>query len=129
MSPDSPVDLSQVVLDRQNKSRDFRRFPRAGKWTRWTPFLLVALFGLLVRLPQLGARPMHTDESVNAYIVGQMLAGRSFHYDPHDRHGPLLAALALPVVRLQGAKDFSGLSEAELRLTSVIAGTLTILLF
>jgi len=96
---------------------------------RWTAFVLVALLGLLIRLPQLGARPMHTDEAVNAYIVGQLLGGQAFVYDPHDRHGPALAALALPLVRLQGAKSFSELTEPELRLTSVVAGTVTILLF
>ena len=72
---------------------------------------------------------MHTDEAVNGYIVGQLLAGERFIYDPLDRHGPLLAALALPLARLQGAKTFSDLTESELRLTTVLAGTLTILLF
>src|ERR1035437_5212070 len=100
-----------------------------SQWTRWTAFLAVALFGLLLRLPQLGARPMHTDEAVNAYIVGQLLAGETYTYDPHDRHGPTLAALALPLARMQGAKAFSDLTESELRLTTVLAGTVTILLF
>jgi len=98
-------------------------------WVRWASFLLLAFLGLLVRLPQLGLRPMHTDEAVNAYIVGQLLAGANFTYDPQDRHGPLLAALALPLARVQGAKKFSELTEAELRLTTVLAGTVTILLF
>jgi len=65
---------------------------------------------------------MHTDEAVNAYIVGQLLAGEPFTYDPVDRHGPLLAALALPLARIQGAKTFSDLTESELRLTTVLAG-------
>jgi uncharacterized protein (TIGR03663 family) len=99
------------------------------KWVRWAFFLLLALLGLVLRLPQLGARPMHTDEAVNAYIVGQLLSGKSFTYDPRDRHGPLLAALTLPLARLQGAKAFSDLTESELRLTPVLAGTITILLF
>jgi uncharacterized protein (TIGR03663 family) len=99
------------------------------KWARWAAFLLVALLGLSLRLPQLGARPMHTDEAVNAYIVGQLLAGQTFTYDPQDRHGPALAALALPMARVQGAKAFSDLTESELRLTAVLAGTATILLF
>ena len=92
-------------------------------------FLLVALIGLACRLPQLGVRPMHTDEAVNAYIVGQLLGGESFQYDPQDRHGPALSALALPLVRMQGARTFSALTERELRLTPVVAGTITILLF
>ena len=57
-------------------------------WIRWPAFIVVALVGLAIRLPQLGARPMHTDEAVNAYIVGQLLAGEAFTYDPQDRHGP-----------------------------------------
>ena len=98
-------------------------------WTRWAAFIIVALVGLALRLPRLDARPMHTDEAVNAYIVGQLLAGEPFTYDPQDRHGPALAALALPLARMHGAESFSDLTESELRLTSVIAGTVTILLF
>jgi uncharacterized protein (TIGR03663 family) len=100
-----------------------------SRWARWAPFILVALLGLAVRLPQLGERPMHTDEAINGYIVGQLLAGGTFTYDPQDRHGPALAALALPLAKMQGARSFSDLTESELRLTSVVAGTITILLF
>jgi uncharacterized protein (TIGR03663 family) len=99
------------------------------RWARWMAFFVVALIGLALRLPKLDARPMHTDEAVNAYIVGQLLAKEPFIYDPQDRHGPALAALALPIVRMQGAKSFSDLTESELRVVSVVAGTITILLF
>lgn len=102
---------------------------RQQVWTRWAAFVCIALLGLGVRAPRLGARPMHTDEAVNAYIVGQLLAGQSFIYDATDRHGPALAALALPLARIQGAKTFSELTESELRVTDVVAGTITILLF
>jgi uncharacterized protein (TIGR03663 family) len=129
MSTDSPVDSSQPVLDGRSGSHEMENSPLTRRWFRWAAFLLIALLGLLIRLPRLGERPMHTDEAVNAYIVGQLLDGNSFNYDPQDRHGPLLAALALPLVRLQGAKTFSDLSESELRLTTVIAGSVTILLF
>ncbi len=98
-------------------------------WARWPAFIIVALIGLAVRLPQLGARPMHTDEAINGYIVGQLLQGEPFTYDPQDRHGPALAALALPLARMQGAKSFSDLTESELRTTTVVAGTITILFF
>ncbi len=96
---------------------------------RWVVFPLIALLGLAIRLPHLNVRPMHTDEAVNAYIVGELLAGGIFTYDQQDRHGPALAAFAVPLVRMQGAKSFSDLTEPELRLTTVLAGTVTILLF
>jgi len=96
---------------------------------RWAIFLTLALLALAVRLPQLGDRPMHTDEAVNGYITGQLLAGETFHYDPQDRHGPVLYLLAKPVAQLCGARDFAGLTETELRLTPVIIGSAMILLF
>ena len=129
MSADPHADLSDVVLHERNRPFAIKDSASPSRWMRWAAFLLVALLGLLLRLPQLGARPMHTDEAVNGYIVGELLAGESYTYDPLDRHGPTLAALAMPLARLQGAKAFSDLTESELRLTSVLAGTVTILLF
>src|SRR5471032_1592817 len=90
---------------------------------RLSSFFLIALLALAVRLPQLGERPMHTDESVNAYLLGEILGGNSFHYDPQDRHGPALAAETLPMVRLFGVKKFSDLTESQFRLAPVLAGT------
>ena len=84
---------------------------------------------LAVRLPQLGVRPMHTDESINAYITGELLAGEVYHYDPQDRHGPALYAIAEPLVHLLGVRSFSELTESQLRLTPVLFGTVTVLLF
>ena len=72
---------------------------------------------------------MHTDEAVNAYLTGELLAGEAFHYDPQDRHGPALFVVAAPLAKLLGAKNFSGLTEAQLRLTPVLAGSAMILLF
>jgi uncharacterized protein (TIGR03663 family) len=124
---DLPGGSGRVVPD--NRSGLLQDPVFSSSWVRWAAFLLIALLGLLVRLPQLVERPMHTDEAVNAYIIGQLLAGQRFTYDPQDRHGPALAALALPLARVQGAKKFSDLTESELRLTSVLAGSVTILLF
>ena len=71
---------------------------------------------------------MHTDESVNAYLTGELLAGKPFSYDPQDRHGPALLAVAEPVVQLLGAKSFSDLTETQLRLTPVLFGSAMILI-
>jgi uncharacterized protein (TIGR03663 family) len=72
---------------------------------------------------------MHTDEAVNAYITGNLLTGEIYRYDPQDRHGPVLYLLAKPVVQLCGAKNFSDLTETQLRLVPVITGSAMILLF
>lgn len=90
---------------------------------------MLALLALAVRLPQLGVRPMHTDESINAYIIGQLLAGETFRYDSQDRHGPALAAETLPVVKLLGVSKFADLSETQLRLVPALTGAATVLLF
>ncbi len=71
---------------------------------------------------------MHTDEAVNAYILGDLLAGGGYHYDPRDRHGPALFALAEPLVKLLGARQFSELTEWQLRLVPVLLGSGTVLL-
>jgi uncharacterized protein (TIGR03663 family) len=72
---------------------------------------------------------MHTDEAVNAHITGELLTGQKYHYDPQDRHGPVLYLLAKPVAQIRGAKNLSDLTESDLRLTTVMAGSATILLF
>lgn len=92
-------------------------------------FVLVALLALVIRLPSLSVRPMHTDESVNAYITGSLLTGEKYHYDPQDRHGPILYLVAKPFAQLCGAKNLSELTETQLRLVPVIIGSAMILLF
>jgi uncharacterized protein (TIGR03663 family) len=92
-------------------------------------FLGLACLALAVRLPRLSERPMHTDEAVNAYITGEMLAGHPYPYDPQDRHGPVLCLLAEPVARLAGVHDLPGLTETTVRLVPAIVGALTVLLF
>jgi len=96
---------------------------------RWAIFAVIALLALAVRLPQLGVRPMHTDEAINAYIVGQSLAGEKYQYDPIDRHGPALAEFTLPLIKIEGVKKYSNLTESQLRLAPVLIGSATVLLF
>lgn len=95
----------------------------------WAIFVAIALLAFLIRLPSLGERPMHTDEAVNAFITGELLVGNTYKYDPQDRHGPVLYLLAKPVAQFTGAKFFADLSESQLRLSTVIAGSVLVLLF
>jgi uncharacterized protein (TIGR03663 family) len=72
---------------------------------------------------------MHTDEAINAYITGDLLAGNPYQYDPKDRHGPALYAVALPIAKLAGVKNFAGMTETSVRLGPALVGAFTILLF
>jgi len=72
---------------------------------------------------------MHTDEAVNGYITGQLLAGQPYQYDPQDRHGPALYLAAVPASRLAGQKHLSDLTEPVLRSIPAIFSFLTVLLF
>ncbi len=102
---------------------------KASSKLRWASFFAIALLALAIRLPQLGERPMHTDEAVNAFITGNLLADETYKYDPQDKHGPALFLLAKPIAQLCGAKNFSELTESQLRLTPVLIGSAMILLF
>ncbi len=93
----------------------------------WLLFLATALATAALRLPSLDRRPMHTDETINAYITGQLLAGEPFAYDPQDRHGPILFALTAPLARLAGETSLTELTEVGLRRTAVLLSALVVL--
>ena len=51
---------------------------------RLIPLLILVLF----RFYDLGARPIHHDESVNGWFVDGILAKGFYSYDPQNYHGP-----------------------------------------
>jgi uncharacterized protein (TIGR03663 family) len=85
-----------------------------------------AAVALWVRLVHPEARPMHTDEAVNAAIVGDLLSGGSFHYDPRDRHGPSLFYVEAGLGRLTGARSLAQLETWQLRAAPALAGAATV---
>lgn len=91
--------------------------------------LVIALtLGASLRLPDLGLRPMHVDEAIQAARFGQLLEEGSFDYLPDDGHGPGLIYFAIPVSRAAGATSYSTVSEKVLRLTPALFGLATIAL-
>ena len=93
--------------------------------------LIILIFAAAVtafRLSELSVRPMHGDEAVNAFKLGETLEGAGYKYDPHEYHGPVLNYVSLFAVRIGRADSHSGLSEFLLRLVPVFFGTFLILL-
>ena len=87
-----------------------------------TGWLLLLLGALVLRLPQLSQRPMHTDESVHAIKFGTLWEKGVYRYDPHEYHGPTLYYATLPVAWLSPARRFAELTETDLRLVPALFG-------
>jgi uncharacterized protein (TIGR03663 family) len=94
--------------------------PRA--W--WIASASVLLVALLVRLSQLGLRPMHHDEGVNGFFLNNLMRTGSFNYDPSNYHGPTLYYFTWPLAKL--AEHFQMLDSWVVRLIPVIFGMATV---
>jgi len=90
--------------------------------------LLVTAGALAFRLPRLSQRPMHTDEAVHAYKLGQLLEKGYYRYNPVEFHGPTLNYLTLPIAWVGGIYRHADLTETALRLVPVVFGVLLVLL-
>jgi uncharacterized protein (TIGR03663 family) len=97
---------------------------------RWLTLglLLAVAAALLLRLPHLNQRPLHTDESVHAVKFLGLWEGRGYRYDPNEYHGPILYYVTLPFVWLSGARGAADLQAATLRLVPLTFGIGLILL-
>lgn len=82
---------------------------------------LAALAGLIIRLVELGDRPLHHDESLDAWYSWRFLGGTFEGYDP-VYHGPLRFYLTGAVFWVFGE------SHTTARLVAVLAGTALIAL-
>lgn len=88
--------------------------------------ILATVFALALslRFSGIDARPMHSDEAVQAYRVGEMLAGKTFIYDPQDFHGPTLYFFTFWLCKIFGIGSFAELSEAFVRAVPALIGAL-----
>lgn len=77
-----------------------------------------------LRFSGIDARPMHSDEAVQAYRVGQMLAGTGFIYNPQDFHGPTLYYFSFWLCKLIGITSFSEMTETLVRAVPAGIGAL-----
>jgi uncharacterized protein (TIGR03663 family) len=83
-------------------------------------FILALVFGAWLRFAQIGIKPFHHDESVNAHFLLRLAHEGQYVYDPSNYHGPTLYYFALIAVRVFGETDLA------LRLWPAIFGLLTV---
>lgn len=91
--------------------------PPATRPRLWAPTLCAIVAGAaILRLVQLGARPMHHDESLDAWFSWRIAHGGEYAYDP-VYHGPLRFYLVAAAFKLFGE------GEATARLLAAVCGT------
>lgn len=91
-------------------------------------FFCILVIAAGLRFPQLGRRPMHTDEAVQGMKFCQLLEKGTYRYDREEYHGPILNYMTLPMARLRGIDSADKLDESTLRSVPALAGMLCILL-
>ena len=84
---------------------------------RWSALaLLLAIAGALaLRTHDLGNRPLHNDEAVNATKLATLWDKGEYKYDPHEYHGPTLHYFSLPVLKLSSAINSDGRARHSVR--------------
>lgn len=92
-------------------------------------FLAILALGLAAwyRLPDLGLRPMHTDEAILGMKFIDMCKQGRFDYDPHDFHGPVLHYATWIYGTIAGWKDSMSVTEAQLRQVVAVFGLVLVL--
>ncbi len=87
-------------------------------------FLIIVAAGGLVRFIRTDMRPMHSDESVNAFKFGILLESGDYRYDKTEYHGPILYYSTFLPALLKGQRSYASLDESTLRMVPAFFGLL-----
>nr|BBH95552.1 hypothetical protein KTA_37510 [Thermogemmatispora argillosa] len=104
------------------------RRPSRGQVLEWVAYGVVLVVAAVLRFWDLGARPLHHDESLHAYFSLQLMLNiLSYHYDPL-LHGPFqfhAMALVYKLAQLVGVPD-QGVNTTTVRLLAATLGTVLV---
>ena len=75
---------------------------------------IAVVAALMLRLPRLSWRPMHTDEAVHGIKLGELLEKGEYRYDKHEYHGPTLNYFTLIPAWAAQAKTLVEVDESML---------------
>ena len=77
------------------------------RWPLLLGMALVVGVALLLRAPDLGLKPLHSDEGVNGWFTLRLYWWNVYRYQPSDYHGPFLYYVNLVAFWLLGPSDFA----------------------
>lgn len=84
----------------------------------WALFSAVLVLALVLRVYQIGARPLHSDEGVNSFFLENMEPTGVYPYSHENYHGPAYFWLSY------GAVQLLGMNVPGLRAVSLLCGML-----
>ena len=146
--PEDRIDVPEEDAPQEQKKREWRfSLPvPSSREQLWTiiAFWGVILLGAVLRFWDLGAKPLHWDESLHAYFSMQLLhnnienwsaclnispdkSGGCYRYNPL-LHGPFqfhAMALVYLISRFLGAPDY-GINTTTVRITAALLGTVIV---
>ena len=98
------------------------------RWSTFGLLLPIVLFlAYYYRFPDLGLRPMHTDEANLGVKFLDFWRTGVFHYNPDDHHGPLLHFITRAYAWIAHWHDPLLVTEAGLRSVVAVTGVLVVL--
>src|SRR5258706_10198790 len=113
--------------------------PSQASISRHFIFLAFLFFSIFVfcRFYQLDVRPMHNDESVNAWFLMNLIKSNSYKYDPSNYHGPSIYYIqVIPTwlngLFIEGIKNFrfnhiAGVTDRSVRFVVVVVSLVLLL--
>jgi len=90
--------------------------------------LIATILALFLRVPLLEQRPMHGDEAIHGFKLGELLEEDVYTYDPNEYHGPILNYLTLIPARLGSIEKLIDINEFTVRIVPAVCGALLVLL-
>ncbi|HEY1348458.1 MAG TPA: flippase activity-associated protein Agl23 [Ktedonobacteraceae bacterium] len=141
--PDLKSALPEADADEQPRASGLR-WPTRGQIVAWLPFWAVMLLGAVLRFWDLGAKPLHHDESLHAYFALQQVLHNTlwqwsscangtnpgcYQYNPL-MHGPFqfhAIALVYQVSQWLGAAD-NGVNTTTVRIMAALLGSVLVCL-
>ena len=91
-------------------------------------FLIIFFIAIVIRVPALTRRPMHTDEAVHAVKFGKLLEDNYYRFDSREYHGPTLNYLTLIPAWIKSADNITEINETTLRIIPVFFGIMMVLM-
>ncbi len=90
--------------------------------------LLIFAGAAVLRLPDLGQRPVHSDEASHMFNTGRLVEQGDYTYNPAEDNGPLMYYASWPLIRLLDGTRYADTKISDYRLLTAAFSLASLLL-